>query len=242
MPLVEIGKYLNMTTVNLLHIFKVSASDKWTIQFKGEAPIIHTVPRLLDDVIQKLHEKIEFNRRNNRRDIVNKFVLSGFVRCEKCNSLFSGRSQRYLVNGSQYNYISYYAHITKPRSACDGISTKRLEKLEQAVFETIFENIGDEPRFQKAIKDSLPDFKMIKDLKNKIKDGEVRLKKIQKDIDKLADALLDGILTKDTLKKKERDLLDEKASINKTLENDRNHLDSLPDIDEVKTKADKIRQ
>ena len=241
--LVEICKYLNMTTPNLLWIFKVSAGDKWTIQFKGEPPIVYTIPRLLpDETIEKLKERIGFNRRNNRTDIVNKYVLSGFVRCDKCGGLFTGRTQRYKVKSGEYHYQTSYAHVTRPRSDCPGISIIDMDALERAVFETIFENIVDVPNFERAIKDSMPDQKMITNLKNKIKEGEKRLKRIQKDLDSLVESVLNKTLSAETISKKEQELLYAKSAVNEQLEKDKLHLKSLPDIDDVRKEAGNIRR
>ncbi len=44
---------------------------------------------------------------------------------------------------------------------CRSFASVVLKPLERAVFVTIFENIVDVPRFEKAIAESLPDKKMI---------------------------------------------------------------------------------
>ncbi len=236
--LMELGKALGMSYVNLNWIFKYSCSDKWKIQFKGEEPIIYNVPRLLPDhIIAKVHERQAFNRRNNRTDIVNKYILSGFIRCEKCGNLFSGMTQR-----SKTKDFQYYAHVTRPRSDCKGTATIRMKPIEKAVFETIFENIIDVPSFERSIKESLPDEKMVKGLQVKIEDSKKELKKVQRELDKLVESVLRGTLSDETIKVKEKELIERRVSISNTLESDEMKLKSLPSIESIKNEAGRIRK
>jgi hypothetical protein len=51
--------------------------------------------------------------------------------------------------------------------------------IEHAVFSTIFENVSDEPGFERAIKESLPDEKHFNELQDKIKRKDQKLLKLQ---------------------------------------------------------------
>lgn len=81
-----------MTSQNLLRTFSIRCGDKWTIKFKDQKDITYDIPRILsDDVIQKVVVRIEFNRTYNRTDIKNKYVLTGFIRCEKCRATWTAK-------------------------------------------------------------------------------------------------------------------------------------------------------
>jgi hypothetical protein len=51
--------------------------------------------------------------------------------------------------------------------------------IEHAVFSTIFENVSDEPGFERTIKESLPDEKHVNELQDKIKRQDQKLLKLQ---------------------------------------------------------------
>jgi ribosomal protein L17 len=116
-----------------------------------------------------------------------------------------------------------------------------LKQIEKAVFQTIFENTVDAPAFEKAISESLPDEKLINSLQNKIQAGEKELKRIDKELDKLVELALSGTLKKETIRKKEKSLLEAKIITSEELEANRDKLRSLPDIHQVKQEAEKIR-
>jgi site-specific DNA recombinase len=230
----EIVKMARMSYPNLITILAKRSGNEWTIRFKGEEPITYTIPRLLpDDIIKKVQDRLEFNGRNNRTDIQNEYALAGFLRCELC--------RRRLVGKTQLPYRSYI-HNTWEKPKCKNFNSISLISIEKAVFETIFENIVDIPSFEKAIAESMPDEKMINDLVEKIKVGEKELNKIKRDIDKLVDLALTGTLTKETIHNKEQELLQKKIKTEENLQNDKDHLGSLPNIGEMKKEAEQIRR
>ena len=96
--------------------------------------------------------------------------------------------------------------------------------------------------FEQAIAESLPDEKLINSLKNKIKAGERNLKKNTKDLDKLTKAFLSGKLKKETISNTEQSLLEAKKKATEELEANREKLRSLPDVQQVKEEAQKIRR
>ena len=234
--LYDIAARAGMRYNHLLAILKTKCGDKFTVQFQGESLLTYEIPRILDDdTIQKIDERLKFNRRNNRTDAYGKYLLSGFLRCEKCGCLLSGQTQ------SKAN--QYYTHCpTGQYNNCKTFASVVLKPLERAIFETIFENIVDVPSFEKAIAESMPDEKMIKELELKIKNSEKELKRISRELDKLVESVLKGTLTAETIKKKEQNLLQAKNSFNDILQTDKNQLRLLPDVNTIKQEADTIRR
>lgn len=115
------------------------------------------------------------------------------------------------------------------------------ENIENAVLKTIFENTLDEVGFQKAIKESLPDDNYRKQLQENIAKDESELKKIEQDLDKLAEAVIDGTLKKETVTNKEKALFQAKTMVEDSLINNRAKLKELPSKEIVAHQAECIR-
>jgi hypothetical protein len=223
---------------NLLTVLSKRCGDTWTVNFKDEEPITYKIPRILDDnTIQKVKDRLEHNRTNNRKD-VRKYTLSGFIHCEACGKFLYGQILA-NISGSPYQY---YHHPRYKYEKCKAFNTIPLKLIENAVFKTIFENTVDAPAFEQAIQESMPDEKLIKYLEKQVKSGEKELKKIEKELDRLVDLALSGTLKKDTISSKEKELLQTKAKAAEELEANRTKLKSLPDIDRVRKEAEDIRR
>jgi len=222
----------------LIQVLTQRCGDKWEVKFKDQEPIIYTIPRILDDdTIQRVKERLEHNRIECRQD-VRKYVLTGFLRCEVCGKSLHGQTQ-IKKSGSQF---AYYKHPDGKYEKCKAFRSIPLKPIEKAVFQTIFENIADVPAFEKAIANSLPDGDLIKSLQSNIKAGEKELKRIDRELDKLVDAVLSGTLEKSTIKRKEQALLQAKSKVSEELEQARGRLNSMPDLEQVKKEAETIRR
>jgi hypothetical protein len=177
--------------------------DEWKVQFEGEEPITYTIPRILsEDTIQRVKDRLQFNRTSNRTDVKDKYVLQGFLRCEACGHAVGGVTLKHT-----HSEYPYYAHRHTKLTRCKAFAYILCTGIEKAVSETIFENIVDIPRFEKAIAESMPDKKMIAELELKIKNSEKELKRIGKELDKLVESVLKGTLSEETIKNKEQELI-----------------------------------
>ena len=229
---VTIAKKIGMHPDNLLRILKLRCGDTWTVNFKDEVPIVYNVPRLLpEEIIEQIHERIAFNRRNNRPDRNQRYLLAGFIRCEKCNRALLG------LTANKNQYYGHYKHVEE----CAGFMVS-AKKMHRAVFETIFENIVDVPSFENAIAESLPDEKMVTGLKNKIKVHEKNVKKIERDLDKLLDLALTGTLDKQTIRGREQKLIEQKNLLTEALQVAKRELNALPDVNHIKEDAERVRR
>jgi len=234
--LLAIAKREQMSYNGLVKILSQRSGNEWIVNFKDKLPITYIIPRILpDNIIQEIKDRMVFNRRNNRTDILYKYVLAGFIRCEKCLSAVSGQTFHYPKK--DYRYYYHRGHPT-----CKSFNYIHADQIEKAVFETIFENIVDVPSFEKAIAESMPDEKMIQQLEFKIKNSEKELSKIQKELKKLVDLALSGTLTKETIQSKEKELTSARDQCQDMLDKDSSTLKSLPDIDSIKHEANTIRK
>ena len=236
--LFDIAETSPMSYSNLIKTLTERCGDQWTVNFEGEKPITYKIPRILPEkIIQRIKDRLEFNRTNNRRDLPNKYVLAGFIRCEHCGNTLRGQIQ--TVKGVEYRY---YTHAGGKHEKCKNFSSIHLQQIERAVFETIFENIVDAPSFERAISESLPDEKLILNLELEIKADEKKLKTISRELDKLVDLALSGTLNKETIRAKEQELIQAKADLTERLEANRDKLRTMPDVNKVRKEAEGIRR
>ena len=127
-------------------------------------------------------------------------MLSGFIRCDECGKTLIGQTQKSAHGKFDYQY---YRHFDGKHRDCRAFSSIKTENIDNAVFKAIFENTGDEVSFQEAIKESLPDEKYRGQLERNITNDEKKLNQIERDLDKLVNALLEDTLKKETIKQKE---------------------------------------
>ncbi len=150
--------------------------------------------------------------------------------------------QTQLKYGKVYEYYRHVRSKYQKKCGTPGVSSIPLPKIENAVFKDIFRNVVDVPAFEAAIKESLPDEKIIKSLEDKIKAGDKELKRIDRELGKLVDAVLKGTLRSETIKSKESALLETKAKLSKDIEEAKIKLRSMPDFEQVKKEAEIIRR
>ena len=225
---------LPLSYPHLIKVLTQKCGDTWLVKFKGEKPISINMPRILDDTtIQAIKNRLEHNRIFNRTDVA-KYLLTGFIRCDECGKAIYGQTQR-----EKYRY---YMHPAKMDETCKAFHSIPLEIIDKAVLETLWDYTYDREGFNRAIKDNLPDVKLVESLKKKIKNDEKQLKKIDKDLYKLSEWVLSGDVKKTTIQQKEKELYEGKNLIEKELEKNRNKLNSLPELEQVKKDAEEIRK
>ena len=229
---------LNASYKYLITILRDRSSDKWTITYKNQEPITYNVPRILDDItIQAIKNRLAHNRVHNRQD-VKKYVLTGFLRCYICLKSLSGQTQINRV-GSKFEY---YRHPGGKYEPCKAMNSIPLRIIETTVFRSIFDNFYDEPSFDMAIKDFLPDKDHIDQLKESIRVAKSELKKVVADLDKLVDLALKGTLKRETIQKKEDELCKAKLQLEEQIERDEIRLSSLPSTEKILAEAEVIRR
>jgi hypothetical protein len=218
--------------------FKKYCGDSWTISFKDN-PVTYMVPRILSaEKEQQVKDRLYFNRISSSKKQPNRYLLAGFIRCENCGRSLKGTSSSKA--GRDYEYYVHDNH--KYSRDCRIFSAIPMRQIERAVFDTIFESFVDVPNFEKAIAESLPDEKMIKDLESDIKANQKKLKYVSKELEKLVDLALSGTLSKATIHKKEQELIQSRDKLTEQIQADESRLNSLPYIDQVREEAYLIRR
>ena len=143
----------------LRNILKKHCGTKWYQNFKDREPIEFEIPPLLDDgTIEKVKERMAFNKRCNRTQ-KRKYVLTGYLRCEKCN---------YALSGADSNGRRVYQHSNKVDGVQKFCMSIKADMIEDAVFETLLIYFGDHSKIEEATKENLKPVEKRKELEKEI--------------------------------------------------------------------------
>jgi len=235
-PMKVLARKYGLRGNRLRVVLRDRSGDKWTVKFKDAEPITYDIPRILpDETIAELQERFDFNRKVNRSDIPDKYLLSGFLFCEKCHKPLTGQTP-----GKRRPHLKYYRH--QSGFPCKAFTYIPAFKIEEAVFQAIFENFVDVPNFEKAIAESLPDPTTKTDIELRIAKNRKRIKKLDKELEDLVNLALSGTLTRETIQKKETELIHAKSICIDEISNDQRFLQYLPNVEKLKEEANSVRR
>jgi site-specific DNA recombinase len=223
---------------NILRVIRNSAGDTWEINFKGlDEPIIYEIPPLLDqETIDKVKDRLKFNRMNTRQDAKEEYVLGGFIRCNECKKVMTGQVQRY-----KETRYKYYVHPGSRYEKCKALSSIKAVKIQNAVFQAIMENFYDETAFKQAIQNNLPDPQKREKLATEIKEIKKNLSSIARKQDTLLEALINETMSPELIKKKDRELTAQKERLERELQIKESRLEKTPTTDEMQQDGEMIR-
>jgi len=212
----------------------------WRVKFEEEPePIIYEIPRILgEETIKAVKERVAFNRNWNRKDVKNKYLLTGFVRCGECRKTLVGQTMK--SDHGKFDY-QYYRHLDGKYRKCGAFSSIKAGKIEDAVFKTIFENTMDEEGFEKALQENMPDANYIKSLEKSILENKKKLNNTKADLEKLVTLAMDGTLQKETIRKKEGEIYKLLDTLDIQIASDTEKLKNLPDPDRISRDGELIR-
>lgn len=141
---------------------------------------VPSIPEVIpQSLLEKAQKKLRHNRTHNRVD-VQKYLLSGFIRCEHC--------KRALTGQSRHGHI-YYRHNRAGECPFRSLSG---DEIEPAVLDFLFENFLDEPAFESAINRLLPPPDRREELVSQRTKAEKLLAKNEREVRRLVDAIARG--------------------------------------------------
>ena len=217
----------------LRNVLKNHCGTKWYQRFKGQDPIEFEVPPLLDEeTIKKVVERMAFNKRCNRTD-KRDYVLTGFIRCQKCN---------YALSGANSNGRRVYQHSNKiygKQKFCIGILA---DPVEQSVMETILFNFVDGPSFEKAIDDRLPDVNKKKELENELKQTNKTIEKINGELKRQYEMEKQGKYPTEMMESERKQNMESWEKLTAEARELSDRINRMPDIELIKEKAELVRQ
>lgn len=177
---------------------KKRPKDEWIISEGQHAPIIK------EDIFNKVQDIIKKQFKEPRRKMSN-YLLSGFVRCGKCNGALNGYTQKKLTSKGVklYSYYKCHTYQSKGNAVCTGNSIGK-EFLEELVVGRILE-LTTSDKFKVDIKQALEKFNKrvekeespLRNEKNKLTLLNTKIEQKQKT---LLECLEDGTINKETYK------------------------------------------
>lgn len=234
-----------LTYTNILKVFHGRAGDTWELQFKREKePVVFRIPRLLsEEKIEAVKKKLDFNTTFTKSNLKHHtFLFTGFARCMECGRHLTAQHQKHKRKQIKDKTYKYYRHPAGKREKCRALSSIRIEKLENAVLDAIWENLSDEDSgFEEAWANNYPDQTKIEKLREKVETNRKKLKKAEEDQEKLVEALLNGTLTEEAIKKKNDALSSEIVRLTGILQKDEPKLSQMPSREEIKDQEEMLK-
>lgn len=186
--------------------------------YKDEEDIIripNALPAIIDEeTFDKVQQRLKSNRRGPRIGGKNFYLLTGFLFCGECGSSYVGNSYRGGRNGKKY---PIYACTKRTNTTICKNKAIRQSVIEEFVIKELLTNVFSDASI-KEISQKILDYakKHSYNSKNELENTEKKLIEVNNKIDKLVDAVIEGILDKDIVKnkmdklKQEKDLIESK--------------------------------
>lgn len=191
------------------YIYNVQAAKdvdgrRSTRRHKDDSEIVRVpggVPRIVSDELWDSAQKRLETNKHFGNTAKRTYLLTGKIFCGKCGSAMIGRSTR--QRETSYNY---YDCNGRERNHSCGAKSVRAELIEGIVINAIYREILS-PESRDAFADRLLDYMGTrkKDLPEEIEEYKRRLKDIQRQIDNITQAVLDGMYSP-KMKDKMKDL------------------------------------
>jgi site-specific DNA recombinase len=216
------------------HVHKIlrgRCGSKWTVSIGGEE-FTYNIPPLLDDeTIAAVHRQLEANKTYKHGRKRDRYLLSRMVMCGICKRAMGGVT----TEGHRYYQHSYVETTGKGRveNCLDGMV--RADELEDAVMRQLFETFGNPEAMQRAIEAATPDREKMEELREELEQIDKNLKGIEAKRERLVDAIGDGTLQKNHVKKKMGKLDEQEGQLFERQGVIHEELDRIPLPDRIKT-------
>jgi DNA invertase Pin-like site-specific DNA recombinase len=233
-----LAKEYHMDLASLHRILTRRCGDVWVQNFDSDRLNIHEqvptkVPALLPpETIAAIAKRTRANRRYLRGAIKNQYLLAKFVFCAKCGRAMHGQTK--------YGH-RYYRHSNTRDGECKArVSWPKADGLEHEILFGLFDTFGNAAKVQQAIKEAIPDLEQIAADRQRHQRLTAELAKIEPQRQKLVDAVLDGTLTNEMVRKKREALDADELRITDELDKLAAALANVPDAAEIKLFAEKL--
>lgn len=231
--IVDIAASYGMNASGLHRTLCNSCGDTWTLSLnykplKISETITFKVPRLLpEETIEAIRKRSESGRTYHHREIKHRYLLSRMIFCDRCG---------YALFGYRNHSGKRYYKAVRPKARVEPCKIRKhlpSGEIETAVLLTIAQMMGDDTRIKRAVEAGMPDLKRTQALRQERDTLQRNLKKAESQLEKLVDAVANGLLSKeDIIKRREAiDTLEREAS--QRLKEVQQQIDSLPDPERV---------
>jgi site-specific DNA recombinase len=135
------------------------------------------------DLIEKARSKLVYNHTNNKAAL-RKYILTGFLRCGCCGKSYTGRGSHHHRDRLTYYHASGGPGCTK---------TVPGEDLEASILDYLYQAFLDKPAFDKAVLVAAPSATDRKAFDRERSDITKQLDAVEVQINRLADAVAEGM-------------------------------------------------
>lgn len=147
---------------------------------RESVPIPAIPPVVEPELLAQVRARLSHNRTFNRTDATDKYVLSGFIRCECCGKALTGQTLHGRV---------YYRH--RATSDCS-LTSVRGDAVEPGVLDYLYRRFLDAPAFDAAVAKAMPTADDRKAKQAERKRAADRLAKVDREIANLVNAIVQG--------------------------------------------------
>jgi len=158
---------------------------EWIENKGNHAPVIDKF------IFDKVNEILLRQKQEPRRKTT-KYLLSGLIRCGKCDGSMNGYTQTKKKNNLTYSYYKCHTYSSKGSSVCKG-SSIRADLLEKAIGEFLITEF-DKNSFKINLEKALERFNTMKDQDiTPLQDERERLEKRNQDVERKKRILLENL-------------------------------------------------
>ena len=194
-----------------------------------EIPVRDVPPVITAELETQCRERAAHNHKWNKR-AKRKYLLSSFLYCEHCGHSLKGRTEGRV----------YYTHYYKDSKLGCPYCSIRADLIEPVVFDYLFNFFLDEPAYNEAIKNAMPNDSDRQALELDIKQIDKQIAQVKTEIKNLVNAIAQGAEPNFLISKQ-----NELKNTLQTLENKRDELEqtlaNMPDLQRSQLEAELLR-
>ena len=201
----KIADKLEMNMPNLWKILTKRSGTEWEVSFESKKNNIKEtrtiiIPELLPQkTIDLIKKRAAHNKKYTHGITVNKYLLSGMVKCSSCGYGMFGQT-----NHQKHRYYRHARH-RKNKCTTDNLWI-RADDIENAVLVQLFAMYGDTAGIEKAISKAIPNLKEVQSLRKEKANYEKKLKGLEKEIRRIVKSIRNDIISDEDAKKDREDI------------------------------------
>lgn len=237
-----ISKRVGIAKPQLYKVFREVAGDKWLVHFRSklagvDEKVVFKIPRLLSKAMAKaVKERAKTNATLHHGQRKNEYLLGRMIFCSHCGYAMSGGTF-----DQKYRFYLHMRESGNKKIDCNHFAKIKADVIEGAVMRDIFDVFGDKKKIEETMRSSATDLSKAEELKSQIAGWTKEVKKISKDEEKLVEAVLDGVLTKQVIKKKMDEFAVRKQSIQGDIETAKVRLGKIATEEQLQGRSEQIK-
>jgi site-specific DNA recombinase len=223
----EIAAVLGMNHANLHKILTKRAGDQWTTRFRVkrlglDEQVTIEIPRLLpEETITAILQRAEGNKTYTHGKLRYNYLLGRMIFCARCGNAMFGQTN--------HGQRRYYRHPRGRKTPCDPGLWIPAEQIERAVFQQLYEVMGNPELLRSAVERATPNTEQIDRLQTTLASVTEDLRALKKKKEHLIDAVADGLVPRDEIKGRMDEMLAREELLQAERDRIRQELQTIPD-------------